>query len=387
MHLAFETKTQGERFMKNKLNLIRLAVVAALSLGVSTFAQADSATPSATPSGPTVSFSGGIDTYYLYNTESANAHSDGITAPKPVDPTGRAFDTSADTFRVGLAKFGVEAKEGKALGHIDLIYGQTADIISSGAGSNSTEVSLESAYVSYMPTSKLTLTMGKCATPIGFEVIESWSNLNYSRSYLYWDTIPVVHSCLRASYAFTDKYSAMVMVANSGWADEKSSSQLKNGLVQFTGNPSSVFGFIATGLVGNRTGAIHTTQNVADLDVNLNPTSKLYVGLDLTYGQTTEPDVIDATSTDVHPYQGVALYASYVLPSNFKLSGRVERLNDKDAVATGLSGYVQEGTLTLSYKTGNFLPRAEFRYDEARNGDNNLQGTQRTYTLSTAYNF
>lgn len=368
--------------MKNGLSLCGLALAAALSLGAYGVAKAEEA-----PAGPKVSFGGGIDTYYLYNTQSAKAHSDGTNAVQPVDPTGRAFDTSADTFRVGLAKFGVEAKEGKALGHIDLIYGQTADIISTGGSAS--EVVLENAYVSYTPTAKWTFTMGKFATPIGFEVIESWANLNYSRSFLYWDTIPVVHSGVKAAYTISDKYSALVMVANSGWADEKSTSQFKNGLVQFIGNPSAKVGFIASALVGNRTGVLHTTQDVADLDVNLNPTSKLYVGLDLTYGQTTEPDVIDATSSDIHPYQGAALYASYALPSDFKIAGRAERLNDKDAISTGSFGYVQEGTLTLSYKTGNFLPRAEFRYDEARGLDGKLlpDATQRTYTLSTAYTF
>ena len=53
-------------------------------------------------------------------------------------PSGRAFDTSDNTFRVGLAKFSVDAKESKAGGHIDLIYGQTADIINTGAGTPGT---------------------------------------------------------------------------------------------------------------------------------------------------------------------------------------------------------------------------------------------------------
>jgi hypothetical protein len=243
---------------------------------------------------------------------------------------------------------------------------------------------LESAYVTYNPSSKLTLLMGKCATPIGFEVVESWSNLNYSRSFLYWYTIPVVHSCARASYAFNDKYSVLVMATNSGWADEKSTSLFKDGMVRFTGTPSGKFGFVATALVGNRSGLVHTAQDVADLDINLNPSSKLYIGLDLTYGQTSAPDVtVDVTKSDLKPYNGAALYASYAITDVFKLAARAERMNDKDN-ATGVGAvYVQEGTLTLAYKIGNFLPRAEYRYDEGVKKHN----AQRTGTVSTAYTF
>jgi hypothetical protein len=382
--------------MKSKLNFYGLVIGTALSLGVCNIAKADgaaaSATPAPTPAGPVVTFTGGIDTYYLYNTAAANQHSDGIVAPQTADPAGRAFDASDNTFRVGLAKFSVDAKEGKALGHIDLIYGQTADIIGTGATTSSgltpSALALESAYVSYTPNAKWAFTMGKFATPIGFEVIESWSNLNYSRSFIYWDTIPVVHSGLKAAYTISDKYSVLAMVANSGWNDEHSTSQFKDGLVQFTGNPSGKFGFVASVLGGNRTGAVHTTQDVGDLNVNVNPTSAFYLGLDLTYGQLSVPDVtVDATKSDIQPYQGVAFYTSYQLSSAFKLAGRLERLNDKDGAAGTGAAYVQEGTLTLAYSVGKFLPRLEYRYDEGRDGANNLLDTQRTYTLSTAYTF
>jgi len=377
-----------------------LAVLAALSLGVSRAKADDPA-----PAGPKVSFSGGIDTYYLFNGASAGSHTTGGLAPQPVGPSGRAFDTSDNTFRVGLAKFSVDAKESKAGGHIDLIYGQTADIINTGAVTPGTAIGLESAYVYYTPTPKWNFKMGKCATPIGFEVIESWSNLNYSRSYLYWDTIPVVHSMVMGTYTFNDKYNATAMVSNSGWNDEASTSLFKNALLQFIGNPSGKFGFVASILAGNKTGVIHTTRDVADINLNFNPTSALYVGLDVTYGQSTTPDVggAGATSTDILPYNGAALYASYQLNPAWKVGARVERLNDKDGAAGAGAAAVEEGTLTLAYKVGNFLPRLEYRYDEAKNSVNGANvnaeifndpsrpsgfvSSQRTLTLSAAYTF
>lgn len=118
-----------------KYQQIALAALAGLTLSLrAARVMADDAAPA----GPKVSFSGGIDTYYLFNGASASSHTSGITAPQPVGPSGRAFDTSDNTFRVGLAKFSVDAKESKAGGHIDLIYGQTADIINTGAGTPGT---------------------------------------------------------------------------------------------------------------------------------------------------------------------------------------------------------------------------------------------------------
>jgi hypothetical protein len=417
MHLAFETKTQGERFMKNKLNLIRLAVVAALSLGVCNLAQADeatvSSTPAPTPAGPTVTYGGGLDTYYQFNA----AGGKGI-----VNPTGRVFDQSDNTFRVGLAKFSIDAKEKTVGGHIDLIYGQDADLMYGyPSTSKSTAIGLENAYATYSPTAKWTFTLGKFATGIGYEVIESWLNPNYSRSYAFGYTIPFEHTGVKAAYTFSDKYNAMLMVANSGWADESSANQSKTAHLQFIGNPSGKFGFVANLMAGDEYGytvvtpgyisggvtfpevttvypaTAHQTKEVGELILNFNPTSKIYAGLDLTYGQKTLTDPGVADNTDVQPYNAVVLYASYAFSPAWKLSGRLERMNDKEDV-TGLGApSVQEGTLTLAYKVGNLVPRAEFRYDEALDGNGDKTGffavpsglvsTQKTYTLGVAYTF
>jgi hypothetical protein len=104
-----------------------------------------------------------MDVYYMFNTTSS-------------DPSlvtyGRIFDASNNTFRTSLAKFSVDVKEDKAGGHIDLIYGQTADVMY--GAKMGTAIALESAYVSYSPSAKLTASAGKFPTLIGYEVIESW---------------------------------------------------------------------------------------------------------------------------------------------------------------------------------------------------------------------
>ena len=52
----------------------------------------------------------------------------------------------------------------------------------------------------------VTLKAGKFATLLGYEVIESPSNLNVSRGYLFTLAIPLTHTGGLASYTFTDGF-------------------------------------------------------------------------------------------------------------------------------------------------------------------------------------
>jgi hypothetical protein len=378
---------------------IQSAVALSLTLGACAAVWADdaaSAATPATPAGPKVTFGGGLDTYFQYNAAGGK---------EIVDPTGRVFDQSDNSFRVGLAKFSIDAKETKVGAHIDLIYGQDADVMYGTPDPRGTAIALENAYATYSPTSKWTFTMGKFATGIGYEVIESWSNPNYSRSFAFGYTIPFEHTGAKAAYTFSDKYNAMLMVADTGWTDEASANQSKTLHLQFNGSPSAKFGFVANVMAGDEYGSgatDHQTRDVGELILNFNPSSKIYAGFDLTYGQKTRPDVTgaDPSRNDILPYNAGVFYATYAFNAAWKLAGRLERMNDKENV-TGLGvPSVQEGTITLSYKTGNLVPRAEFRYDEAlaANGDKadffndpshpgGLVSTQKTYTLGVAYTF
>src|SRR5258708_12108356 len=68
---------------------------------------------------------------------------------------------------------------------------------------------LEEAYLAYkVPLgSGLTLKAGKFVTLLGYEVIESPNNLNFSRSLLFGLAIPFTHTGGLLSYSFTDCFS------------------------------------------------------------------------------------------------------------------------------------------------------------------------------------
>jgi hypothetical protein len=71
-------------------------------------------------------------------------------------------------------------------------------------------------------------------------------------------TIPFEHTGVKATYTFSDKYMAMLMVANTGWADESSANQSKTAHLQFIGNPSGLFGFVANLIAGESNSAPRT---------------------------------------------------------------------------------------------------------------------------------
>lgn len=94
---------------------------------------------------------------------------------------------------------------------------------------------LQQAYVSfYFPVAKgLTVDVGKMATHIGFEVLESKDNINYTIGYIFFNTIPFIHTGARATLTLSENWSAGLYLYNSAQG------------TGFTGNGQQ-FGYQAT---------------------------------------------------------------------------------------------------------------------------------------------
>lgn len=332
-----------------------------------------------------VTSSGFVDVYYQYN-------GSGTSSPGVVP--NRVFDVSNNTFRTALVQYGLSVQQGKTGGSLQLIFGETADIL---AGVN-TEIAFKQAYVTYQPTEKVTLTMGKFVTHMGYEVIQSIDNLNYTRSYIFGWTIPFDHTGVKANIALSDQYSAMVGILNTGWNSEASANSDKTIGLQFAGNPLKKFGFVLSAIYGDEDGpptADQYKKAVVNGILNVNATEKLYLGLDLTYGQDTAPSTIP-DETDVMRYTGVAGYARYAIDEKWSLAARVEHLADRENV-TGIGiPMVQGATLTLAWKKDALTVKFEGRYDEALDIDGNKVAgffgdpndtTQRTVTLGAVLSF
>jgi hypothetical protein len=121
-----------------------------------------------------------------------------------------SFTNSNNALQLGMVSFKVDQVLGKFSGTFDLGYGIRADEFSyhdKGIGS-----SIKQAYVSYAPNSIIKFTIGKWATHIGYELLDAYSNRNYSISYGFTYG-PFFHTGLKADIALGEKSGMMIGVA------------------------------------------------------------------------------------------------------------------------------------------------------------------------------
>jgi hypothetical protein len=121
-----------------------------------------------------------------------------------------SFTNSNNALQLGMASFKVDQKLGKFAGTVDLGVGKRADEFSYNDKGLATAV--KQAYVSFAPNSVVKFTVGKWATHIGYELLDAYSNRNYSMSYGF-SYGPFFHTGLRADISLGGKSAMMLGVA------------------------------------------------------------------------------------------------------------------------------------------------------------------------------
>ncbi|EMJ96974.1 outer membrane protein [Leptospira sp. B5-022] len=207
---------------KKTISLIASLVLLSSS---SIFAQAKKdEKPAAAPASPPVeeskawydkiNLSGFVDVYYQY----VNNNKQG----SDVD-VSRTFETYNKQFAVNSVELDVEkvAEKSSPWGfRIDFMNGQNAMFqerpFYTTNGIYNMNL-LQQAYVSFFfPVLKgLTVDVGKMATHIGYEVLESKDNMNYTIGYIFFNTVPFIHTGARASLAINDRLNAGFYLYNS----------------------------------------------------------------------------------------------------------------------------------------------------------------------------
>ena len=133
----------------------------------------------------------------------------------------RIFDVDSNSFRVQLAQIVLEkeAKTGGALEdaagfRIKLNFGEDAEFTGGSAGGD--DVDFQEVYAQFVAPfgNGIDLRMGRMNTLIGYEVIESPYNPNFSRSWLFGFGQPFTTTGVRGSYDFTDQVSFSIGVIN-----------------------------------------------------------------------------------------------------------------------------------------------------------------------------
>ena len=386
-----------------------------------------------------ITLSGYVDTSY---TEQFGGRGVGFGA---FASQGHQFDRNNDNFNVNAVKIALEKalpdkNEWAAGFRIDTIYGSDAKFLgdsafntafgSSATSANSSGLALEQALVKFrIPIGNgLDIYAGKFVTFLGYEVIESPANLNFSRGLLFTNAIPLTHTGVYADYKFNDTFEAKFGVVD-GWNNSVSPGEQTGfggatdaqndypfggkaitGQLNITApgknaNICQSFIYSPSGEAGVVGGIDNGPVAVYDIWGNWSPTfvkdSALTLGFNADFGYNgasgaplqSDPAFgggvggtpFFAGSLDSNTWYGVALYASYKVNKVITLSARGEYLhedsaiNPKFGVGSGGAAFTNcddfSETLTASFSVwDNLLTRVEYRYDHVVTGSvfNNL---------------
>ena len=372
-----------------------------------------------------ITLSGYVDTSY---TEQFGGRGDGFGGTQALD---HQFDIHNDNFNVNAVKIALEKalpdkNEWAAGFRIDTMYGSDASILAAtdpGLGASS-EFYLEQALVKFrIPIGNgLDIYAGKFTTFLGYEVIESPANLNFSRGLLFTNAIPLTNTGVYADYKFNSTVEAKLAIVD-GWNGSVSSPNLTGGFVDakddypFGGkaimgqvnvnapggnaNITQSFIYSPSGEPSNGPSGFGSIDDgpiaVYDIWGNWNPTfvkdSALLLGFNVDFGyngatgrptQAINPGAAGAFAAptggainDSNTWYGVALYASYKLTKVVTLSARGEYLHEDASLNPkfGIAGVDQDDfseTLTASFSIwDNLLTRVEYRFDSVANGSTN----------------
>jgi hypothetical protein len=271
---------------------------------------------------------------------------------------------------------------------------------------NTPNFDLQEAYGSYqIPVgSGLTLKAGKFVTLLGYEVIESPNNLNFSRSFLFSFSTPFTHVGALLTY---QPLSWLSLTAGTvvGWDVARDN----NSAMSYTGQIGTTPIKNLTVNLNWITGPEQNHQNdnrrtVLDWVVNYTAIKNLTLGLNVDYGWEIDEAVLAASGTrgdNDASWWGWAAYAAYDWTEALRTALRLEYFKDAQSVRTGLSPIgtkldLWEVTATLQYKIWKGLVgRLEYRHDSANQKVFSIRApgyvptgkTQDTITLALYYSF
>jgi hypothetical protein len=335
-----------------------------------------------------LSVNGYIDAGYNWanrNIEAGFANGVGGATPRVFDNQNNSF--SLHQLGLTVAK---QPKEGFG-GLVNLTVGKDAEVIHSiPEAGNSSTFDMTQAYLSYSKGS-VTVIGGKFTTLAGSEVIASPGNNNISRSILF-GAVPFTHTGVRASWAPSDTFT-LYGGLNNGWDQLQDANRQKTLELGASFNPVKPLTMTLSAYIGNENGTPggglvagpNGERDLLDFVLNYAVNDGLSFGVELL---TFKQDVPGGTAAK---YNGLALYGSAMLNSQWRVSARGEYFDDKngfhfgttDGAGGALAVKYYEATLTLGYlPTKDVELRTEVRADRA---DQNvyIDGGSTSKTLMT----
>jgi len=358
-----------------------------------------------------LSLSGYVEASY---TQNFNNPKDGVNQH-------RSFDGDANSFRPNMAQIVLE-RAAKTQGswkertgfRVKLNVGEDAKFTGGDGGDE--EFDFQETYLQFVAPigNGITLQAGRMNTLIGYEVIESPLNPNFSRSFLFGMGEPFTVTGVRASYDFTDQVSFAVSAINSftGSQVDENNSKSVEALLAYTpmDNVSvSLFGF--WGPEGERNTSDETDRVLVGGILDVQVTDQAEVVLEGYYGNRA-----NNTRGMNARWNGLAGYVMYDFTDSWGLRVRTEVFEDAAGAfacdgsggAAGNALHCAEGwevryddngeqtlwetTWTLQYRpVQDFIARLEYRYDKSNKGsfwDGSVYGNnQSTLAVEAIYLF
>ncbi len=361
-----------------------VAPVMAQTAAATPAATAAAATPTAVPT-PVVTVDGLVDTYFSYD----------FSDPSKVPTAGNNsywYNSASDSYTLGLAEAKITATQGAASGHLVLAYGEENGGLGIGTGTSGFDVL--QAYVSYNP-GQWTFNFGKFVTWMGYEVIESVGNANYSHSLLF-NALPYWHTGVSVNYAPTTVFNATFYATDGINTTAVGGTGETLGLEAVVA-PNAMWSFTGNGLFAPIGGS---QEAVVGEGIIVYKPSAWSFALDGEFGTS---GVAAGTAPS---YFGVALYGKYQIQSDWDVALRLEYINDSaddlldlygnNPLSTPGKAFTgDEVTLTIEHDfMPNLIARLEGRVDMASyNGasadvfDADTSSSQATATGSMAYTF
>ena len=327
-----------------------------------------------------VSVSGFIDTSAIYDNNGSTAFVDANN--KTTGTASRAYDQAVNSFNLQMLELAISKAPTEGWGGtLVLNAGPDANVDHSyPMSTNSSYFDIQQAYVSYQGGGAK-LEVGKFATLIGAEVIESPDNWNFSRSWGF-ELGPYTHTGVRLSYALNDKTTVLIG-ANEGW-DVMSTNGVapKSAEAQITYKPtdSSYLSVQATsghevanglysGVNPGDANAIYGTRSIIDTVDSWDINSTVSVMLDAAYAEQAGANRL---ATNALPglqtvkWWYVIPYLNYHINDKWRAALRYQYFDDKDGFRTGVAQKLQAGTITLAYApNASTEVRAEYTYDKS----------------------
>lgn len=277
--------------------------------------------------------------------------------------TYHQFDNKHDSFQLDQASLTIAFQPKEGFGAlVDVAAGEDMKILNTAEESNPNTFDIVQGFVQYA-TGPLTVIAGKYVTLAGAEVIAPTGNTNFSRSLLFFAE-PLTHTGIRATFAASDTLS-FVGGVNNGWNySSLSTSGSKTAELGVAWTPSKAFALTAQAYVG-KDSIFDAQRTLVDAVATYNATDALTLILSYDWGKQQQHAAGDP---DLN-WNGAAFYTNYALTDQWRVSLRLEYLDDKDGFVSGIIGTPQklkEGTLTFGYDPVKSLEvRIEARYDKS----------------------